>query len=87
MDIISYILSKKYVEDSLAGAGALVGKSAYDIACENGFRGTPSEWLATLKGSTPQIGPDGNWVVGGVNTGVIASPGLAGYATEEFVNQ
>ena len=87
MDIVTYILSRKYVEDSLAGAGALVGKSAYDIACENGFKGTPSEWLATLKGDSPQIGPDGNWVVAGVNTGVIASPGLAGYATEEFVNQ
>lgn len=87
MDIVTYILSKKYVEDSLAGAGALVGKSAYDIACENGFKGTPSEWLATLKGDSPQIGPDGNWIVAGVNTGVIASPGLAGYATEEFVNQ
>ena len=87
MDIVTYILSRKYVEDSLAGAGALVGKSAYDIACENGFKGTPSEWLVTLKGDSPQIGPDGNWVVAGVDTGVIASPGLAGYATEEFVNQ
>ena len=32
MDIISYILSKRYIDDTLAGAEALQGKSAYDIA-------------------------------------------------------
>lgn len=87
MDVISYILSKKYVDDSLAGAGALAGKSAYEIAQENGFSGTPAEWLASLKGDTPEIGPAGTWVISGIDTGVIASPSLAGYATEEFVNQ
>lgn len=87
LDITSYILSKKYIEDSLAGAGALAGKSAYEIAFENGFSGGPTEWLNSLKGDTPQIGPAGTWVISGVDTGVIASPSLAGYATEEFVNQ
>lgn len=87
MDIVSYILSKKYVEDSLAGAGALAGKSAYEIATDNGFSGGPTEWLNSLKGDTPQIGPAGTWVIGDIDTGVIASPSLAGYATEEFVNQ
>lgn len=87
MDITSYILSKKYIEDTLAGAGAFAGKSAYEIACDNGFNGTVIEWLASLKGDTPQIGPNGTWVINGKDTGVIASPGLAGYATEEFVNQ
>jgi hypothetical protein len=85
MDITSLILSKKYVEDTLAGAGALAGKSAYDIACDNGFKGTPTEWLASLQGESPQIGPAGTWIVNGIDTGVIASPSLAGYATEEFV--
>lgn len=85
MDIISYILSKKYVEDSLAGAGALVGKSAYEIACENGFKGTLSEWLKTLRGSTPQIGPNGTWIIDNEDTGIVASPSLAGYATQEYV--
>ena len=85
MDITSYILSKKYIEDSLAGAGAVQGKSAYDIACDNGFKGTPAEWLESLKGLTPQIGPKGTWLIGDVDTGVIASPSLAGYATEDFV--
>lgn len=85
MDITSYILSKKYIEDSLAGAGALKGKSAYEIACENGFKGTPNEWLDTLKGSTPQIGPSGTWIIDDYDTGIIASPSLAGYATQDYV--
>lgn len=85
MDIVSYILSKKYVEDSLAGAGALAGKSAYEIATDNGFSGGPTEWLESLKGDTPQISAQGTWVIGDIDTGIIASPSLAGYATEEFV--
>lgn len=86
MDVVSYILSKKYIEDSLAGAGALAGKSAYEIAQDNGFAGTPAEWLASLRGDTPEIGPNGTWVIGDNDTGVIASPSLTGYATEEYVN-
>lgn len=86
MDIVSYILAKKYVNDSLAGAGALAGKSAYEIAVDNGFSGSEKDWLASLNGATPEIGPEGTWVIDGVDTGVIASPSLAGYATEEYVN-
>ena len=85
MDVMSYLLSKRYVEDSLAGAGALKGKSAFEIAVENGFAGTPEQWLESLKGSTPKIGSNGTWVIGNQDTGVIASPSLAGYATEEYV--
>jgi hypothetical protein len=33
--------------DGQAGAD---GKSAYDIAVENGFNGTESDWLASLHG-------------------------------------
>lgn len=87
MDISSYILSKQYVEDSLAGAGALVGKSAYQIACDNGFSGSEQDWLKSLVGATPAIGANGNWFVDGVDTGVIASPSLAGYATEDWVKE
>ena len=85
MDVMSYLLSKRYVEDSLAGAGALKGKSAFEIAVENGFAGTPEQWLESLKGSTPKIGSNGTWIIGNQDTGVIASPSLAGYATEEYV--
>lgn len=87
MDIKSYILSKKYIEDSLEGAGALKGKSAYEIACENGFKGTPNDWVESLKGDTPKIGENGTWVIGDFDTGVIASPNMDGYATKEFVEK
>lgn len=87
MDITTYILSKKYVEDSLAGAGALVGKSAYQIAVDNGFKGTEQEWLQSLIGASPTIGSNGNWFIGETDTGVLASPSLAGYSTEEWVKE
>jgi hypothetical protein len=87
MDTISYILSKKYTDDTVAGAGALKGKSAYEIACENGFSGSETEWLETLKGNSPEIGPEGTWIVDGVDTGIVAAPDLGGYATEDFVNE
>lgn len=87
MDILTYILSKRYIEDSLKGAGALKGKSAYEIACDNGFKGSPEEWLDSLKGETPRISDNGTWVIGEVDTGVLASPDLFGYATEDYVNK
>ena len=87
MDITSYILLKKYVEDSLTGVETLNGKSAYQIAQENGFIGSEQEWLASLKGSTPSIGPEGTWVIDGVDTGVVASPSLDEYATKDYVDE
>lgn len=60
------------------------GKSAYEIAKENGFNGTEAEWLASLKGATgapgasgkngedgktPYVGDNGNWFVGSDDTG------------------
>ena len=53
------------------------GLSAYEIAVQNGFEGTESEWLASLAGkdapsTVPTIGGNGNWWVGGVDTGVKA---------------
>lgn len=53
------------------------GLSAYEIAVQNGFEGTETEWLASLEGkdapsSSPIIGNNGNWWVGGVDTGVKA---------------
>lgn len=86
MDITALLLSKKYVDDSLAGAGAVKGKSAYEVAQANGFAGSEKDWLASLNGVTPHIGENGNWFIGETDTGVIASPSLAGYATEDFVN-
>ena len=49
-------VAMSYTEESLAGAGAVKGKdgddgkSAYEVAVDNGFVGTEAEWLASLKG-------------------------------------
>jgi hypothetical protein len=43
MDLVTYALCKKYVKASLAGAGALKGedgKSAYEVAVQNGYSGS-----------------------------------------------
>ena len=82
MDIISYILSKRYIDDTLAEVGTLQGKSAYDIAVENGFIGTEEEWLNSLTGSSPIIGENGHWIINNIDTGIIASPDLSGYYSE-----
>lgn len=43
------------------------GKSAYDIAVENGFVGTESEWLESLKGTDGNNGNDGRTPVKGTD--------------------
>lgn len=51
-------LAKAYVRKTLEGQGALKGKdgkSAYQIAVDNGFVGTEQEWLASLKGEPGEI--------------------------------
>ena len=53
IDLVTLALAKKYTEAAIAGVGAIKGedgKSAYQIAVENGFIGTESEWLESLKG-------------------------------------
>lgn len=37
----------------------ITGKSAYDVAVENGFTGTVDEWIVSLKGETGQQGVQG----------------------------
>lgn len=82
MDIITLALAKKYVQASLAGAGALKGdegKSAYEVAKANGFSGTEIEWLESLRGQagkTPYIGKNGNWFIGDTDTNISATPSL-----------
>ncbi|MFA5562494.1 MAG: hypothetical protein WDA00_07655, partial [Eubacteriales bacterium] len=52
----------------------LNGKSAYEIAVENGFEGTEAQWLASLQAASPSISinAEGYWVINGVATGVKA---------------
>lgn len=41
------------------GADGINGKSAFEIAVENGFVGTETEWLESLKGKDGAVGPQG----------------------------
>ena len=57
------------------GSPGADGKSAYEIAVENGFTGTEEEWIASLQGEdgiSPHIGENGNWWIGTYDTGVKA---------------
>ena len=44
---------QKAIDDGLIGGGGsgTAGKSAYEIAVDNGFVGTETEWLESLKGA------------------------------------
>ena len=81
---------KSYVKQTIEQSGGLVpGKSAYDIAIDNGFIGTEQEWLQSLQGESPYIGENGNWFVGTLDTNVSATPkvedivDLEGYYSEK----
>lgn len=83
IDITTYALLKSYVKQSIANADQFVqGKSAYEVALDQGFKGTEAEWLQSLRGETPHIGDNGYWFVGTLDTGVLAEPDLAGYYSE-----
>ena len=61
IDLVTLALAKKYTEAAVAGAGGIKGedgKSAYQIAVENGFAGTVEEWLTSLKGVKGDPGND-----------------------------
>ncbi len=47
-------------ETGATGATGATGKSAYDIALENGFEGTVTEWLESLKGAKGDKGDKGD---------------------------
>ena len=54
------------IEQGIADAHAIVatpgddGKSAYQVAVDNGFEGSEPEWLASLKGDKGDTGPKGD---------------------------
>ncbi len=63
------------------GETGATGKSAYEIAVENGFVGTEEDWLASLKGETGaagQNGQDGKNGVDGTN-GLNGEAGKSAY--------
>lgn len=57
-ETVSYSLSVAIVNIGGGGSGG-DGKSAYEIAVENGFVGTEAEWLASLKGKDGKDGING----------------------------
>ena len=54
MDMMTLILLKGFLEKKISEEG-LEGKSAYDIAVDNGFEGTEEEWLESLKGDNVDL--------------------------------
>lgn len=54
MDMMTLILLKRFLEKKISEEG-LEGKSAYDIAVDNGFEGTEEEWLESLKGDNVDL--------------------------------
>lgn len=75
-------LQEKLNNGELGGGSGTAGKSAYEIAVDNGFVGTETEWLESLKGSDGDKGDNGttphidettkNWFIGDVDTGILA---------------
>ena len=83
-------LQEKLNNGELGGGGGsgTAGKSAYEIAVDNGFVGTETEWLESLKGADGKDGTNGkngengitphidsvtkNWHIGAVDTGIPA---------------
>lgn len=62
MDIVTLALAQKYTDDALAGGGAIkgdTGDSAYEVAVKNGFVGSETDWLNSLKGADGTNGKDG----------------------------
>ena len=56
-DLYTQLLKK--LSEMQAGANGKDGRSAYEIAIENGFVGTVAEWLESLKGRDGIAGKDG----------------------------
>ena len=56
-ELITQIVQNYLEENSLANGAD--GKSAYEIAIDNGFEGTEQEWLDSLKGENGTDGKDG----------------------------
>ena len=66
-----------YIRGNGGGAGE-PGKSAYEIAVEQGFEGDEQAWLESLKGEKGDAGPQGP-------TGPKGEPGEQGPAGEQGV--
>lgn len=52
---LSVVASREYVDTTTKGLVGPAGKSAYEIAVDNGFIGTEEEWLASLSSAAAPI--------------------------------
>lgn len=52
---LSVVASREYVDNTTKGLVGPAGKSAYEIAVDNGFIGTEEEWLASLSSAAAPI--------------------------------
>lgn len=67
-DLYTQLLQKiGEVQHGKDGADGKDGLSAYELAMQNGFKGTLAEWLASLKGENGKDGNDGKNGTDGVN--------------------
>ncbi len=69
--------------------GGADGKSAYDIAVDNGFEGTEEEWLESLRGPQGTRGPEGPQGPAGEDgsDGTNGEDGADGFPTESQWNE
>ena len=73
LEILTLGASKKYTKQTIIGEGAIKGKdgadgkSAYEIAKANGFEGTETEWLESLKGADGKNGANGKDGINGID--------------------
>lgn len=66
------------------GSGGADGKSAYEVAVDNGFEGDETAWLASLKGAKGDAGATGATGIDGSTgeKGATGDPGADGFGTE-----
>ena len=65
---------QKAIDDGLIGGGSgTAGKSAYEIAVDNGFVGTETEWLESLKGEQGEAGRSITGITTDENNNVIVT--------------
>ncbi|MGG1363677.1 hypothetical protein ABE287_18825 [Bacillus velezensis] len=66
----------------MVNVSIVTGKSAYDIAVDNGFSGTVEEWLVSLKGEKGNTGAAGAKGEKG-DTGATGAKGATGAAGKD----
>lgn len=88
-DLYAQLLAemKKMLSEVQNGNNGINGKdgenglSAYELAVQNGFTGTLTDWLNSLKGADGKDGVDGKDGIDG------NSPEVSGFATTEYVEE